>query len=356
MRPSIRTLLTGFAFLGGTIAVSVLGYMLLAEASFLDALFMVMITVFSVGYEDVIGLDTPALKVFTLFVIVAGCGSFVYAVGGFAQMVMEGEITRALGARRQIRSIDALRDHAIVCGYGRVGQILAAELLQADYPFVVIDDSEERAQQAGARGILAITGDATDEGVLQSAHIERARSLATVLPDDASNVFITLSARNLNPKLRIFARGELPSTEGKLTKAGANHVVLPAAIGALRLAHMIVRPSASHLIDTLENATMINDDLELLGVRLSEIEVPAGSPHENKTVGELEIAGEGAYLIVALRRRNGEVIRRPLAGAVVEGGDIVIVIGHGEDDPRFVLAKSGARLLVPSDPPRETAG
>jgi len=306
----------------------------------------VVITIFSVGYEETVRVDSPLLKAFTVGLIVTGCSSLLYALGGFVQMMTEGEITRALGERRNIRSIDALKGHAIVCGYGRMGQILSSELSDAGHPFVVIDSNRESVREAEEQGYLVVSGDATEEDTLQLAHIDRATSVATVLPSDASNVFITLSARSLNPRLRILSRGELPSTEGKLKKAGANHVVLPATIGGLRLAHMIVRPTAEHLIDTLENASMINDDLELLGVKLAEIEILPGSGLEDTTVGALEIQGEGAYLIVGLRRKGGEVLRKPSASQKVCCGDIVIVIGHGEMNPRFSALTSPAREIA----------
>jgi voltage-gated potassium channel len=227
-----------------------------------------------------------------------------------------------------------------------MGQIMAQELDAANHPFVIVDSSEDRVREAEEHGYLALTGNATEEDTLHLAHIERATSLATVLPNDAANVFITLSARSLNPSLRILARGELRSTEDKLLKAGADRVVLPAAIGGLRLAHMIVRPAAEHLIDTLENASMINDDLQQLGVRLSEIAVPDGAEFEGITVEQLEIKGEGGYLIVALRRREGEVIRKPSANETVQAGDTVIVIGHGDKAPQFTTAESAAREVV----------
>lgn len=346
MKSSSKTIITGLIFLLSTSAVSVLGYVVLADASFLDALFMVVITIFSVGYEETIRVDEPILKAWTIGVIIAGCSSLLYALGGFVQMMTEGEVTRAMNERRNIRSIDALKGHAIVCGYGRMGQILTQELVEANYPFVVIDNNADRVREAEEHGFLVVNGDATDEDTLRIAHIEVAKSIASALPSDAANVFITLSARNMNPDLRILARGELPSTEGKLVKAGADHVVLPATIGGLRLAHMIVRPSAAHLIETLENSSMINDDLEQLGVALSEIEVEAGSPFDGKTVGELEIGGKGAYLIVAVRSKGGDVVRKPSAELVVNGGDTVIVIGHGASDPRFTLSESPAREVV----------
>ena len=160
------------------------------------------------------------------------------------------------------------------------------------------------------------------------------------------NVFITLSGRNINPKLVILARGEVSSTEAKLKQAGADHVVLPAAIGGLRLAHMIVRPSASHLLDTMENATMINDDLEQLGVRLSEIHIEENSEFVGKSLGELEIEGEGAYLIIAVYRADGTIVKKPAKDCECKVKDTVIVIGNSDSLPRFTLQHTAAQEVL----------
>ncbi len=191
--------------------MAVAGY-ILAGWSLLDAIYMVVITVFGVGFGE-IGPMTPALRVFTMFVIVAGYTSVVYIVGGFLQMIAEGEFNKALGARRMAREIENLEDHIIICGFGRIGLILARKLTEARIPFVIIDNNPDRVAAAEERGYLVRLGSAADEVVLESAGIHRAKALATVLPDDAINVFITLTARNLNTNMIILSRGELPTTE-----------------------------------------------------------------------------------------------------------------------------------------------
>jgi voltage-gated potassium channel len=335
----------GLVAVAVVMALSVVGYLILTDATFLDALFMVVITIFSVGYEETIRVDTPVLKGYTVGVIVLGCSALLYVVGSFVQLLTEGEINRALGARRMTIGIESLRDHVIICGYGRMGQILARELSDSKVDFVVIDNSEERIAEAKEHDLLVLHADATEEETLQTARVDQARCLATVLPSDAMNVFIALSGRNLNPDLYILARGEVPATEAKLIQAGANHVVLPAAIGGLRMAHMIVRPSASRLIDTLENAMAINDDLDQLGVCLSEITIEPGSIFGGKTIGEVEVEGEGAFLIVAIRRADGSVTRQPGGDTVVHANDTVILIGHGEGVTKLTLAKTPAREI-----------
>jgi voltage-gated potassium channel len=280
---------------------------------------------------------------------VTGCSALLYIIGGMIQMGLEGEIDRALGARRMSLGISSLKEHTIICGFGRMGQTLAAELKASNSPFVIVEKSDERKDLAEEMGYLVMHSNATNEAALEDAQIAKARALATVLPVDADNVFITLSARNLNPNLKIFARGEIPSTEPKLRQAGADHVVLPATIGGVRLAHMIARPAATHLLSSLENAETLAQDLEELGINMGEIPIQPGSQFDGKTIADLEIKGTGAYLIVAIRRADGTLVTSPHGEIVVEGGDTMIVMGHGSNVPRLTLEPTPAReIYAPS--------
>jgi hypothetical protein len=217
MNSSWRRVIVGGIFFGLTCTVAVVGYMM-AGWQMLDAVYMVVITVFGVGYGEAKPLDNSSLKVFTMGVIIAGCSSGIYVVGGFVQMLAEGEINRVLGTRRMSKGIEQLTGHTLICGYGRVGQIRAADLAAAHQPFVVIDTSESRVAEAQAAGYLALLGSASEERTLEVAGIARARVMAAVLPDDTANVFVTLTARDLNPTIQIIARAESPSTEKKLER------------------------------------------------------------------------------------------------------------------------------------------
>ena len=183
---------------------------------FSDAFYMVIITVFSVGYEEVEPVATPMLRAITIFIIVAGDASKVYFVGSLVRFITEGEIGKAMDEHRKSRDIETISDHAIICGYGRIGQTLARELTGKNYPFLIVDNKAERVALAQSHGYQALLGDAGEESTLNEAHIERALVLATVLPSDMVNVFITLTARNMRPDLRIIARAEDPATEKKL--------------------------------------------------------------------------------------------------------------------------------------------
>ena len=232
-----HTLRSGILVLVTTCLVSTVGYVI-AGWSWLDSAYMVAITIFGVGYGEVQPVEGTGLKLFTIGVIFAGCSSVIYVIGGVVQLLAEGEIHRMLGVRNRSRDIKGLVGHTIICGYGRVGQMLAAELDQKGQPFVVIDNNPERVERAIHDGFLAMDGDAVDDECLQRAGIFRASALATVLPDDAANVFITLTARELSESIKVIARAENPMTERKLLRSGATNVVMPAAIGAVRIAQL----------------------------------------------------------------------------------------------------------------------
>ena len=334
MQASLRRVLIGTAFFLVTMVLAVTGYTM-AGWTLLEAIYMVVITIFGVGYGEVRPIQSPTLRVFTILVIIAGTSSAVYIVGGFVQMITEGEINRALGARRKMKEIEALHGHVIICGYGRIGRILANKMTDSRQAFVIVDNDGDRLEKAEAIGYLTINGNATDETVLESAGIDRARFLATALPDDASNVFITLTARGLNPNLIILARGEYPTTEKKLRQAGADHVVLPATIGALRMAHMITHPAALDVLDLNDGSSNLNELLAHIDVQIDELAIPSTSHLIGKTIGDLEFRGRGTFIVVALRRADTTTIIHPHHSVPIIEGDTVIVMGHRGDIPQF---------------------
>lgn len=332
MQTSFQRIVTGFAVFILTVVVAVTGYVI-AGWSFLDAIYMVVITIFGVGYGEVQPLESTALKVFTILVIIAGVLSAAYIVSGFVQLITEGEIRRALNLKRMTREIEHLDNHVIICGYGRIGQMVARQLKQMHQAFVVIDTSADRIALARDRGFLMYQGNATDETVLYEAGIQRARALATVLPDDATNVFITLTARELNPNLMIVARGELPSTEKKLRLAGADQVVLPATISANRMAHVIANPAAVDFLSQSGGRAGLDDLLAELDIQLTELQVEGAMV--GGTISDLEVRGQGTFIIVALKRADGEVLVHPSRDTYLAARDALIVMGHQGDMPSF---------------------
>lgn len=327
MQSSVRKVLIGTVIFVVSTAVAVIGYWM-AGWSLLEAIYMVTITIYGVGYGEVRPIEEPALKVFTMGVIIAGCTSSIYVLGGFLQMIAEGELNRVLGARRMSKGIEKLTEHIIICGFGRVGRILADELTEAGQPFVVIDTQQERLRDAESSGIFVVVGDATDEKILESAGICRARVLASVLPDDAANVFITLTARELNPGIEIIARGQSPSTEKKLLRSGATRVVLPAAIGATRIARMITSPSAEELLAGISEHRALNEDLSQLGLEISEFRVSANSPVNSQRLGALSFGPDDQFVVIAIRTVDRNVIRNPPSDYVLRPDDTIIVMAH----------------------------
>ncbi|WP_346291923.1 potassium channel family protein [Sphaerothrix gracilis] len=344
MQRPFRRIILGSTFFLLTVVLAVYGYML-AGWSLLDAVYMVVITIFGVGYGEVHPLDSAKLRIFTILVIIAGVLSVAYIVGGFLQLVTEGELRKVFKNKRMTQEIQSLERHVIVCGYGRMGQMLSRRLWQEKQAFVVLDHDPERIAQAQESGYLVYQGNAADEGNLQAVGIHRAKALSTVLPDDASNVFITLTAREMNPSLVILARGKLPSTEKKLRLAGANHVVLPVAIGAIRMAHLITHPTAVDFLSQTDKGASLNELLGELDIQLNELPIVANSSLIGGTIGDIEVRGRGTFIIVALRRATGEVLIHPSRETYLSQDDSVILMGHQGDMPKFAQSHTHKRGL-----------
>lgn len=329
-----RKIYTGVTLFLIICAVAAIGY-ISAGWSVEDSLYMVIITIFGVGYGEVRPIDSPGLRGLTIMLIMAGYAAVLYTVGGFMQMLIDGELNKALGARKMTKEIERLRDHTIVCGVGRMGSILARELSAAGKPFVVIDTDSLRIQDAQQRGYLVIQGDATEEHVLQQAGIKEASVVATVLSEDATNVFITITAREMNPEVMIIARGENPRTEKKLLGCGANKVVLPTAIGATKVAQLIVRPSAENLLAQIAQHSGVTEELGGIGLYFNELQVAAGSPLVDRPLGEIEVRSNHGFLIVGIRKVEGGTVMNPPVETVLSAGDLVIVLGHQDDIPQL---------------------
>ncbi|HVN01443.1 MAG TPA: NAD-binding protein [Caulobacteraceae bacterium] len=323
----LRNLASIVAFVLAIIVLATLGYMR-AGWSFQDAIYMVLITVFTVGYGEVRRIDTPYLHVLTMGTIVLGCTGMIMVTGALVQVFTSLQINQLLGINRVKTDIDKLKDHVIICGFGRIGQQLAKELHAGGTRFVVIEKDEARFQDALRAARLCLQSDATDEQTLIAAGVTRAKVVATVLPDDASNVFITLSARSLNRKLHIIARGEAPSTESKLIQAGADQVVLPTHIGAERIAELILFPATARFIRGSERMRDFEKVLGEFGMDIEVVVVAEGSVAASASVEELERAGRGAFFVAQIDRRDGESLTRPAPSTRIAAGDGLLVVGR----------------------------
>jgi trk system potassium uptake protein TrkA/voltage-gated potassium channel len=327
----LRNVIGGILFVLTVSALAVVAYM--AQGwSLGDALYMVVMTIYTVGYGEVRPIETPGLRATTIALMVVGCTGMVFTTGSLIQLITAAQFQQIFGIRRMQKEIDGLDGHVVVCGFGRIGQKLCRELKAARVAFVVIDHDSDRMDAARQSGHCYLQADATDEDALKRVGITRAKALATVLPEDAANVFITLSARALNPGIFIVARGELPSTERKLLQAGANRVVLPARIGAERVAELLLFDDINSIVARMRagGSDRLAADLRLLGLDMEVIAVEAGSKCDQRTIGEIEKLGAGAFLIVALERRAGGALIQPEQATYVEAGDGLCIVRRPE--------------------------
>ncbi len=307
--------------------LAVLGHHYLHQETWLESFYWYVITVSSVGYTEN-SQAAPAIQAFTIVVIVVGMSAAIYTIGGLIQMMTEGELERAMGVRRMTRGIGRLKDHVIICGFGRIGFILAEDLVQQGQQILIIDSDPERINEAQHLDYLVLSGDATEEDVLLSAGIERAKTLVTALASDADNVFLALTCRNLNADLQIIARGENLTSEKKLLQAGASRVVLPAVIGARRIATMVTRPHTAELLERVTNR-------EILDVSLEELPVPDASTIIDMTVGDAQAHRRHGLLVVAIRKTDGQMLFNPDAHYAFRQGDTLLAMGRPDDIQQF---------------------
>ncbi len=286
--------------------------------NFIDSLFMVLTSITTVGYEEVHPLDTVG-RVFTMTVIVGGVGTMLYTLGIFGELLVDGRLGRYARMRGMERRIADLKDHFIVCGYGRMGTRVTQEFRQLETPFVVVESNAESLERLRGADLLYVEGDATSDESLLKAGILRAKGLVTAVDSDERNVFITLTARALNPALFIVARSSFQDSVEKLRRAGANQVVSPYLMGAHRMAAMAVRPVAVDVLDTVLNG----ENIDLV---VEELLVPSASRLLGRSLADSGMREAGAN-ILAIRKRSGQLRINPPDSQVLESDDLLVAIG-----------------------------
>jgi voltage-gated potassium channel len=307
--------------IGATLLIGTVGYMLVAGYSPFDAFYTAITTMTTVGYGDSF---TRTGRIFNVFLIIIGVTTIFIAMGAMTQTIIELEFGDATGKRRTKRMIDKLKSHYIICGYGRVGRGAASELQHAGVPFVVVDTDPARVERAMVAGLLAVEADATRDETLRQVGIERARGLVAALATDADNLFVLLSAKGLNPQLYVAARAAEEGAEEKMRRAGADAVFAPYSITGHRLAQSLLRP---HVVQFLDFTTKdIAMDINLEQVRVSE-----KSEVVSKTIREMQLRKSVGVIVMAIRRRDGNMLFNPPADTAVEAGDYLIVMGKQED-------------------------
>ncbi|RLC10706.1 MAG: potassium channel protein [Deltaproteobacteria bacterium] len=297
--------------------------MLIEKWSFMDALYMTVITLATVGYGEVRRLS-PSGRIFTMLLILTGVGFVFYVASSTIRFVVEGRVREILGRRKLEKEIQAQKNHYIICGYGRVGSNICDILASRSMKTVVIERAPERISKLNERNLLYIAGEATDEENLLNAGVERARGLVAVLKTDTDNVYVTLSARQLNPELFIIARAGEKKSENKLLAAGADKVISPYRIGAQRIAQTIIRPTVT---DFLELAVMDKSR----NIQMEELPVHSSSGLVGVALQDSGIRKDYNLIIVAIRRAGGEMLFNPSARTKLQAGDTVIAIGEKQN-------------------------
>lgn len=308
------------------ISFGTIGYSIIERWNPFDSLYMTIITLTTVGYGEVHPLS-KAGKFFTIILILSGVGAMLYALGSGAKTLIEGELREILGRKKVSKIIEGIRNHYIICGYGRMGKIISKEMSSHGAHFVVIEKSAEVLAIVD-KDILAIQGDSTQDAILKGAGIEKAQGLISVLSSDADNLYVVLSARGLNPKLRIAARASEEGVEQKLIRAGADNVISPYHIGALRIAHTMLKPA---VVDFIEFATK-KGNIEL---QMEEIKVKEDSHIMGLSLDECEMRKELGIIIVAIKRASGEMEFNPTSASIIKQGDTLIAMGEVNQLKKF---------------------
>ena len=296
------------------------GYMAIEGWQFLDALYMTVITLGTVGFKEVHDLSNAG-KMFTIGLIIFGVSVLGYIVGSLAQIMFEGQIQRIIGRKKVERKIEALQDHYIICGFGRIGALICREFAAKPIPFLVIEKHPEVHEKLHQEEYLHIRGDATEDETLLRAGIKRAKGLISVVTSDTENVYITLTARGLNPDLFILARSGEEGSDIKLKRAGANKVVSPYLIGGSRMAQAILRPN---VVDFIEIAT----GREHLDLQMEEILIPEKSAFIGENLVTSGFRKETGVIIVGIKKASGKMVFNPNPHTKIEALDTLIVLGE----------------------------
>lgn len=303
-----------------------IGYHVVEGMDFFESFYMTVITVSTVGFSEIKQFSEPG-RIITIIVIVTGIGAGTYALGQLTKALLEGELRAILGRRKLEKNISKLKNHWIICGFGRIGKIICDELAADGIKFVVIEQDPEKTEGLDDR-YLYVNQDATSEEALREAGIMTAKGIVTAVFSDADNVFITLTAKGLRPDIYILSRASEVKNEGKLLKAGANRVMSPYVIGGSRMAQLLKRPTVSDFIDS---ATMKSE----LGLSLEEAVIGQGSKLADKTLLESNIRHDFGVIIVAIKKPTGQMIFNPVPSEKLEAADVIVVIGKKEDMKRL---------------------
>lgn len=303
------------------LVIGAVGFKSFGDHSWTDSFYLATQTVTTVGFGDV-PILTPAERMFTTVFMVLGVGTVLYSLSVLAQAIVQTEVLDALSTSRRNAHLEKMQNHYIVCGAGRVGRRVIRQLLRQNFEVVVIETDKEKLTEFGDKRLNVIEGDATLEDNLIAARVERAAGLASCLPTDASNVYVVLTARGLNPGIHIVSRAVEEQAEAKLIRAGASRVVAPTIIGGQSIARALLKPAIADFMDSIVAET---HDLAF-----DEVAISADSKYCGRTLAETDLISEMSLIVVAIRRAAGELVFHPNGTTEFMEGDLMIVVGKAE--------------------------
>ena len=304
------------------ITIGTCGYMLIEGWSFIDAFYMAVITVSTVGFKEVHDISTSG-RIFTTFFVFSEVGFTLYVAGAIVQFLVEGRIRIIMGRRRLDKKINRLKNHYIICGYGRIGRVLCKNLTRRrPVEIITIENDPQKIQIMEEDQILYISGNASDESVLQTAGIERAKVLVAALATDVDNVFLVLTARQLAPNINIVARASDPAAVSKLKAAGADSVESPYELGARNMAQRIIRPTVTNFLD------LVTFSHSRMDIHMEEIPVSSKSELVNVMLRDSGIRQRFNLIIIAIKKPDGNMIFNPSFESIINDGDTVIAVGE----------------------------
>lgn len=316
--------LRGVVFLTLVLLAGALWFSVVEEGyTFLDGLYMTVITVSTVGFREVHDLDASG-KVFVVLLIIAGLAVMTYTLGSIGRLMIEGTLQRYVGRQRMAREIESIRNHYIICGHGRMGRILCEELQAEGVPFVVVDGDPEKAEQLREMRYKVVEGDVTEDETLQQAGVERARGLVAVVSRDVDNLYITLSARQMcresNPGLYILSRATDQTAGEKIRRAGADRVISPYVIGGMRLVQALLRPTVSDFVDI---ATQTGG----MDLMFEELEIGTEAGLDGVAIKDSGIRASFDVIVIGIKKKSGQMVFNPGPGVLLETGDVLITMG-----------------------------
>jgi voltage-gated potassium channel len=323
----MKNLKLSFTLLGLILALGVVGYHFIEDMSFFDGLYMTLITISTVGFQEIKPLSTAG-RVLTMVIITTGIMTAAYTIGTLLRSFIEGELSKTFGRRKLEKKIAQLDGHYIICGYGRIGSMVCAELRDHGKECVVIENRPSSIERMNEDRVLYLALDATVDSTLIEAGIMRAKGIVTAVGSDADNVFITLTAKGLRPDIFVLSRASDEKNEIKLRRAGANRVVSPYLIGGKRMAHVLIRPTVVDFIDIAVSEGS-------LGLQMEECRIQPTSNLVGKNLVESNLRKDYGVIIVLIKKHGGAMIFNPQSGEVLEGNDILVVLGKKEDMRRM---------------------